>query len=398
MEKIDVMNVVPMVNASQDEIEREFREYQKKADDELRRFRFLSVGELYSNSGPTDWLVTSYLDKGSLAMIFGQTETLKSFAVIDIGLSVATGSDWHGNSVGQGTVFYICGEGQKGIARRVKAWELHNGIGLEKAPFFVSNRPAQFLDDTSAREVVRAVNQLRDHNGNPVLVIIDTLNRNFGPGDESSTADMTAFVHIVYTYLCLQYGCTVLIVHHTGHKELDRARGASALRAALDWEYKATKHDMILELTNTKTKDDKPPSSMCLKAEIITLDWKEGDGEAMTSLILRSTTDTFKKNAPLTGANKIAYDALLNGIKENGGEPIHTDTWREAAYQAGISKSDDHGSKQKAFKRAKEDLQKRELIETKDGYYKPTPDTGQEPDNGKTCPETSMPDRQGHTP
>ena len=76
MEKIDVMNVVPMVNASQDEIEREFREYQKKADDELRRFRFLSVDEIYSMTGPTDWLVKSYLDKGSLAMFFGKSDTL----------------------------------------------------------------------------------------------------------------------------------------------------------------------------------------------------------------------------------------------------------------------------------------------------------------------------------
>lgn len=369
------------------EIEREFRKYQKKADNEGRRFRFLSVDELYSMSGPTDWVVKSYLDKGSLAMFFGKSGTLKSFAAIDIGLSVATGTDWHSNPVGQGTVFYICGEGQKGIARRVRAWEIHHEIGLEKAPFFVSNRPAQFLNIESAREVVAAVNELCDQHGKPVLVIIDTLNRNFGPGDESNTADMTNFINVVDTYLRIPYGCTALIIHHTGLKNQERARGAYALHAALDWEYKAVKEDKILHLTNEKAKDFEPPAPVYLRSEVITLDWEEEDREVMTSLILKSTTDTFRKKDPLNGANKVAYDTLLKSIKNNSGEPIHIEIWRAAAYKAGISKSDKPDARQKAFARAIENLLGMGLIETKDDCWKPTPDTGQEQDKGWTCPE-----------
>ena len=361
---------------------REFREYQKKGNGKTKlvSFRFLSVGELYSLSGPTDWLVKSYLDKGSLAMLFGKSDTLKSFAAIDMGLCVATGTGWHGNPVGQGTVFYICGEGQKGLGRRLRAWEHHHEMNLKEAPFFVSNQAAQFLDQTSANEVVQAVNVLSDKYGNPVLIIIDTLNRNFGPGDENNTTDMTEFVHGVDTNLRIPYGCTALIIHHTGHKELGRARGAYSLHAALDWEYQTDRDHMIIKLSNKKAKDFEPPSSLCLKAEKITLDFKEDDGKAMTSLILRRTTETFKKNAPLSGQNKIAYDTLVDGIRKNEEKPIHIDVWREAAYQAKISESEKLDTSQKAFKRAIGNLQEMGLIETKDDYWRPKPDTGQEAD------------------
>jgi hypothetical protein len=376
-----IRTVAETLDVDPKEIEREFRECQNTGSNGREGFRFLSVGELYSMSSATDWLIKSYLDKGSLAELFGKSGTFKSFVAIDMGLSIATGTDWHGNPVGQGTVFYICGEGQKGVARRLRAWELHHEIGLAEIPFFVSNRAAQFLDDESALDVVEAVNKLREQHGDPVLVIVDTLNRNFGPGDESNTSDMTQFVSAVDTSLRIPFGCTVLIIHHTGHKETDRARGSYSLYAALDWEYKSVIRDKILELTNTKSKDFELLPPVYLKPEIITLDWQEEDGEAMTSLVLTSTAEKpVKKNKhdkPLTGANKIAYDALLQGITENGGKPLHEDTWRSAAYKAGISTSDKPDTKQKAFGRAKDDLHGRGLIETKDDHWRPTQqDTG----------------------
>ncbi|GAB6269108.1 MAG: hypothetical protein STSR0002_18500 [Smithella sp.] len=353
------------------ELWKEFRSCPKNKNKANKhgQFKFNSVADLYSNAGPTEWVVKSYLDKESLAMIFGNPGTLKSFVAIDIGLCVATGMAWHGNPVVQGAVFYICGEGQKGISRRVRAWERHQGINLNSVPFFVSDQPAQFLNAESAMAVVAAVNALCDEHGEPVLIIIDTLNRNFGPGDESSTADMTTFVHIVDTNLRRPFGCAVLIVHHTGHNAQIRARGSSSLRAALDWEYQADKHDMTLTLKNTKAKDSENLSPLYLRSEIITLDWVEEDEKAMTSLILRSTTETIKKNKSLIGANKIAYDTLLECVKKNGGQPVDTETWRAAAYEAKISGSEKDNSKIKAFNRAKDYILEQGLIETNEDLW-----------------------------
>jgi hypothetical protein len=347
-----------------------------------RRFRFMPIDELYARTGPTEWVVRSYLSKESLAMLFGQSGTLKSFVAIDMGLCVATGTNWHSNPVGQGTVFYICGEGLNGVARRLKAWELHHGINLVGAPFFVSNRPAEFLNSSSGRDVVMSSRELRAQHGDPVLVIIDTLNRNFGPGDESNNQHMTAFIDVVDTYLRRSFLCTVLIVHHTGHTAQDRARGASSLHAALDWEYQAVKDGDILRLTNIKSKDFKTLQPLCFKKAILTLGMEEEDGKPMTSLVLTSTADTVKKDRPLTGPNKVAYDALVECIKNNGGKPVSTETWRAAAYAANISDSEKIDSKRQAFTRAKKDLKRDDMIETKDGLWWATqiPDTGHKAD------------------
>ena len=52
---------------------------------------------------------------------------------------------------------------------------------------------------------------------------------------ENSTQDMSRFV-AACDAVRRRYGCTMLIIHHSGHGDKGRARGAIALKAALDAE------------------------------------------------------------------------------------------------------------------------------------------------------------------
>ena len=362
----------------------EFEEQVREADGQKphNRFHFLSISDIYSRTTPTEWLIKDYLDTPTLAQIFGEPGSMKSFMALDMGLCIATRTDWHGHPVKvQGTVFYIAGEGLSGIGKRLKAWEKSHGIYLEDVPFFVSDRPAQFLDESSAREVILAVDELLELYGTPVLIIIDTLNRNFGPGDENLTADMTRFVNIVDAQLRIKYKCTVLIIHHNGITNQDRGRGSSALRAALDWEYSLIKNvNGICALTNTKTKDHEPPPTISFKPEIITLDEliDREDGEAVTSCVLHQTGRSVQGKKPLAPSYKIAYDALLTAIKESDKDDfkVHINDWRKIAYSKGISASTEPGSKKKAFQRAVYALQDSRLVETLDDYCWPARDRG----------------------
>ena len=74
---------------------------------------------------------------------------------------------------------------------------------------------------------------MSDQHGQPALVIIDTLNRNFGAGDENNTADMTRFI-IGLDRLKNDLNTAILVVHHTGLGNKERSSGNSALKAALD--------------------------------------------------------------------------------------------------------------------------------------------------------------------
>jgi len=368
---------------------REDPEEISQEDKQRRGFHFRSASDLCAKPTVTNWLIKGILSADSFADLFGESGSMKTFHALGMAFSISTLSDWHGHEVRQnGAVYYIAGEGISGINRRIKALSIHHGVDLESVPLFVSNRAAQFLDDPD--QVIMAVDELKELTGeDPVLVIIDTLSRNFGSGDENQTKDMSRFVATIDD-LRSYYHCAALAVHHTGLSEKDRARGAYALKAALDWEYRLNKKtDGTLILTCTKAKDHEEPSSICFKPKIITLDgWIDpDDGDVMTSLVMvrTDTSSTDTRPLSLSGPRKIALDALIS-IRE---EKVHVDTWREAAFISNISTKPSYDTKKRAFNRALIDLQANGYVDT-DGnkLWWVKRDTGQNRDNVGTCPAT----------
>ena len=341
------------------------------ADGGKQVFVFRSAAELCASRRRSEWLIRPILDEKKLAMIFGEATGMKSFLAIDTGLCIATKQSWHHHQVGrQGPVFYICGEGFAGRNARIKAWSQHHKVDLADVPFFVSERPAQFLDHKGSVEVHAAVDELHNIHGQPALIIVDTLNRNFGPGDENSTQDMTKFVSAM-DQLRIRYQCTVLIIHHSGWSASERARGASALRAALDWEYKMTKNaDGTRTFSCTKSKDHAEPPVLSFRPKVVSIDgWVDEDEEPVTSCVLEmldQAIDPGKRNV-LRGARRVAYEVLVSF----GNESVHIDAWRNAAYRAGVSPSSSVNAKQKAFRRAVTDLLDAGLVKTENDYYRP---------------------------
>lgn len=235
-----------------------------------RKFKFIPVSEIINNLQPIQWLINGYIEQHTMTLIFGDPASGKSFIAIDKACCIATGTPYHGHDVSQGAVFYIAGEGHNGLGRRFKAWERHNGLSLENAPLYVAERPAQLFDAEHAKAVTDAVQELADINGKkPCLIVIDTLARNFGGGDENSTKDMNLFIQHI-DELKDRWQATALIVHHTGHGDKSRARGAIALKGALDHEYHIQKDaGGIISLQSTKTKDGPDPETLYF--EIVTV-------------------------------------------------------------------------------------------------------------------------------
>jgi len=349
---------------------------QGAASKSTNKFHFLSAAELCRERKKADWLIKPYFNRDTLGTIFGEAGSGKSFLATDFGLCVASNHQWHGFQINQtGTVFYIAGEGFGGFNRRIKAWADQHGCELAKIPFFVSDRPAQILEPASVKEIQQAIDELSEKHGKPVLIIIDTLNRNFGPGDENSTGDMTRFISGLDD-IRARYQCAILTVHHSGLTATDRARGASALRAALDWEYRLTKNaDGTRTLTCTKSKDYGEPEPLNFEMDTVELDWLDDDGEPLTSCIMRRVdVSEIDETISLRGTKRIAYDCLL----KLGGAGIDVDEWRLACYTAGISPTSNTEAKRKAFKRAVSELQDRGIVSARnDLWWARKADTGQ---------------------
>ncbi len=230
-----------------------------------------------------DWLIGSLLEKDTLSQYFGDPGCGKTFIGVDMACCVATGTEFHGLRVSEGPVVYIAGEGQNGLQRRFQAWQSRHRVSLETAPLFVSTVPASFCDPASIPIVQTAIDGIGEK---PVAIFIDTLARNFGPGDENSTQDMTEFISSLDT-IRAKYHCAIILIHHSGHGDKSRGRGSMALKGALDAEYRLEKDETgTVRLTNTKMKDFEPPAPMAFKIRSVELGIKDEYGQEITGGIL----------------------------------------------------------------------------------------------------------------
>lgn len=276
--------------------------------------KFFDVSELICDIKPIDWLIKRFFESDSLALIYGQPGGGKSFFAVDIACSIATGTPWMSNEVRQGQVFYVAGEGHNGLARRFKGWETARGVTIEPGRIFKSGGAMQALDEDSIKEVSDMIaDQVLVTSEMPGAIVIDTLARNFGAGDENSTEDMSKFIQHVDKWLRQRFKCCVILVHHSGHN-MERARGSSALKAAVDAEYEISKDDSgNVKIRTTKMKDAELPSDLILRLKGIELPGVfDEDGAPVTSAVLEVADDLINsKVAELPNGKVITAKQVL---------------------------------------------------------------------------------------
>lgn len=318
-------------------------------------FRFTHCRDLLTGPKASHWLVRHWLEAGSLALIFGESTAGKTFAVLDWACCVATGKPWHEQAVAQGAVFYIAGEGAGGLGKRLAAWGQHHEFDMGEHPLFVSERGAALMNQVEAQNIADTVKALAADHGKPGLIVVDTLHRNMGEGDENSAADVAAFLASVDQLIRLPLGCTILVVHHSGLSNPDRSRGSNSLRAALDAEFSLKIIGDQRVLACTKSKDHEPPAPVTLAANVIELPppWVDG-GEAMTSLVLTPTGAVHRPQKPFTGVALTALKALRKLAGGGIEARVPVGDWRKEFYATHPADSTD--AKQKAFNRASKAL------------------------------------------
>lgn len=282
--------------------------------------RLRDAAELIADIKPIAWLVRDYFERDALSLVYGPPGGGKSFVVLDLAASVATGQPWLGMyAVKPGPVVYVAGEGHHGIARRLAAWQIHRGIAIPRGVLFKTERAARVLEEADLKALSDEISAL---GSSPVLVILDTLARNFGGGDENSTQDMSRFIELVDLWFRTRFGCAVVIVHHSGH-EAGRARGSSALKAAVDAEYEVGRTDGIGPVTikTTKMKDAELPGDLTMAFHVIELPLIDEDGCPVTSAVLvRDVSDAINTpvgrdldDQPVTAAKALAAHADAGG-------------------------------------------------------------------------------------
>ncbi len=283
---------------------------------------FLPLEEAAKKHGSQKWLVKGFIPADSTGLLFGESGSYKTFLAIDLALHVAHGLDWCGLKTMNGPVFYIAGEGGLSITKRTSAWHIQHSLNQADARFYLCPSPL-FLDEYDDLERlnvgIKAIGTL-----NPALIIVDTLSQCMMGEEDSNTAISNLLSNLVAELRNQYPGCAMLLLHHPGHSEKKRMRGASALRANTDFVLLAEKRisqQRCVTVNPLKCKDGDllPPQAFCLESICL---GNDEDGDDITSLVAVFTGQAATKQGQKTRFGK--YETRVIGVLEEKGRLLES--------------------------------------------------------------------------
>ena len=307
-----------------------------------------------------DYLVKGWLDRGGTSILFGQSNTGKTFLALDLAHAISKGRTWGGRRVRKGRVLYIAAEGGGGFANRVSA--------LDDPEFFVLTAPVVLTGrDSQGQALSEVMQHLEAVGGSPFdFVVIDTMARVMGGADENAAPDIADLLRNV-TAVQRATGAHVLIVHHTGKDTGKGARGHSSLRAAVDTEIELTRDEAgLISALVTKQRDGPTGYRFDYVLRQVELG-RDQDGDLVTTCVVEPMDRAGAAQSGLSDSQRRALD-ILKALIEGQGEVVRkphfpsapcvaVEKWREGCLaDGGLSASDNRETRAKAFRRAREEL------------------------------------------
>lgn len=190
----------------------------------------LSLDELRAMPEP-EWLVEDLLPAVGTGQVYGPSNLGKTFVVIDLVLSIASGQTfWHDYVIrpAKANVGYVAIEDEGDWKHRVDAWvQAHPGADLSG---LVSYFPRGLIDLSAYGAAEAWVEYFKDEDLS--VLVIDTQAQASGGAEENSNTEMGRMMANL-RQISTRLGCMVMTVHHTGTIGT-RARGASSQIGALD--------------------------------------------------------------------------------------------------------------------------------------------------------------------
>lgn len=188
-----------------------------------------------------DWLIRNVFERRSVVIMFGDSQSGKTFTSIDWAGHVASGREWCGRKVQRAPVAYIAGEGHANISKRVMAWGIHNGVDLAGADLWVSERTIGITGEGAA--IWEELDALPSA---PGLIILDTLG-SLAPAVKQNESEEVNGFFVWCKALADRYNATVIVVHHSGNTEKRRPKGSSDFMNG---------PDVVIGILNPKGLDD----------------------------------------------------------------------------------------------------------------------------------------------
>lgn len=326
-----------------------------------RRVPLLGLEELQQAAKQVRWLVKRVVPADSIGMLFGASQTFKSFVALDMALHVAHGLPFMGRRTDKGPVVYIAAEGGAGLWKRIEAWHRARNASWKSIDFHVVPVAVDL-----AADAWRVVDRVQACGVHPVLVVVDTLSQTYS-GEENSANEMAAYMRELGVRFRALWNCTVMLIHHSGHQATERPRGSSAIKANIDWLFGCHRdeRELLATLSCQKQKDDEPFPDATFQMTVTKVG-QDDEGDDITTLVARhlSTQEEVQKAQQQEAeAGRGGRDHALMQLVDNGMEEKNL---RRAFYETLPSEADSHAKKM-AYYRARDRAVKAGLLEVAEG-------------------------------
>lgn len=337
--------------------------------------QFLQVAD-FAIGEPTAWFIKRVFPKAALGMVFGESGSGKSFAMLDMAVAIARGEAWRDHKTNSARVGYIAAESAGGMRKRIQAYAQYHQIEMGGLPLYVMGEAPNLATDESVAWIIQAAEAC----GGLDLMIIDTLAAVTPGVNENSSEDMGAVV-----WRCQKIheatGAMVVLVHHSGKDASRGARGWSGLRGAMDMELEVSRDGDLRQIRVSKLKDDVTEGEFLFRLQTLCVGFDE-DAEEITSCVALPTDAPAKKppgRPKSSGMADLALTALKEALEAHGevaagsstiprGKKIvGIDRWRaqfRVRYGSGEDVKD--GAVRIAFMRAKDALLAQNIIAISD--------------------------------
>jgi hypothetical protein len=261
------------------------------------------------------YIIKGTLDWGAMSVVYGPSNSGKTFFALDVAFHVAINSEWRGKRVHGGSVLYLAAEGGNGIANRMAA--LRSTSGVVDVPLALRRAGLDLLNPRADTNHVLALAAEVAERGDLALIVVDTLSRVIAGGDENAASDMTAFIKNV-DLIRQRTGAHLMIIHHTGKDAAKGARGHSSLRAATDTEIEIMVDDFGNHVAKVnKQRDYQGGDEFVFDLKSVFLG-QDQDGDDVTSCVVEIMEKPKDVGGELPPMDKCR--AILNAIDE---------AWRE---------------------------------------------------------------------
>lgn len=264
--------------------------------------------------------VQDVLTENGLSVIYGESNCGKTFFASDLAFHIAESQSWRGKRVEGGAVLYLSMEGARGLNNRIYAYKKHTGKDLKN--LYVMPCTVDFVNpEGNIQEFVNVLQQLKSELGDIDLkmIIVDTLARAIGGGDENSGQDMGMIVKhadAIRAYTSAH----VSFVHHSGKDKAKGSRGHSSLRAAVDTEIEVSREegDDFSNVRFAKQRDLEKKEDVQFTLERVTLGVNKYNEEVTSCIVKPIEAIQFKKPERLSAMESLVFDALVSAVDSSG--------------------------------------------------------------------------------